>query len=138
MKIFSQHCELLQYSVTTPSKVAVQLHPDVVGDWTDWKNCLFLLAGIETDDVAKVPKAVKAIKRIGHMTNAEQIVINGFSGFANPGTNAEESSARAILADIEGRLTSNGWATHVMPFGWNKRWRLTVYDGVWAQRVTHV
>lgn len=136
MIIFSQHCESMEYTVVdTGTTAAERALPD---SRQSWDNCLFLLVGIQSGDSDKMAAAAKVIRRIGRMTETKRLVVNGFSGFAGPATRIAPELAQPVLTDLAKRLEERGLAVDVMPFGWNKRWRITVFDGVWAQRVSHI
>lgn len=138
MMIFSQYCDTLEYLADTPSAAAIALDPDHgPGHEFAFDHCLLLQVSVETGDLpATVAHAAKAVRRIGRHTGAKQLLISGFAGFAAPDRRPDPAAARAVLTALHERLATPEWLVYDAPFGWEKRWRLEVQPGVWAQRVT--
>lgn len=136
MNILSQRCRTLNYAVTTPSSAAMPLEPDIPGVTHEFGECLLLLIGVERGDSTFARAAAKAIRRIARKTDTTWIVINGFSHLTRPGHECDTTTARTVLARIAEHLRDHDFAVHMMPFGWNKTWRMEVRDGEWEQRMT--
>ncbi|MGF6889576.1 hypothetical protein ABIA39_009041 [Nocardia sp. GAS34] len=138
MKILSQRCATLEYTVTTASSAAVMLDSVNIGELQEFSDCLFLLVGVERSDLGVARRAAKVINRIANKTGAIGIVINGFSQMADPHEHCDGPTAQRVLAVLAELLSARGWDVHTMPFGWNKQWTAQVLDGEWEQRVTHL
>ncbi|WP_158675605.1 threonyl-tRNA synthetase editing domain-containing protein [Nocardia stercoris] len=138
MNILCQRCRTFEYSLTTPGPGAAELDPGSRGQTYRFTDCVFLLVGIEEGDPRATTAAAKAIRRIARKTGATQIVLNGFSHLARPKLRPTAATASQALDALANRLRENGFATHQMPFGWNKSWRADVCDGEWQQRMVYI
>jgi hypothetical protein len=138
MKIFISRCRTFEYTVTTAGPSAVKLEPTKLGVPQSFAHCLALMIGVERGDLSSLSLATKMIRRVVTKTDATSIVINGFSHLATPDNRPDVSVAEKVLSDLSDRLERRGERVHLMPFGWNKRWRADVLDGEWEQRVIHL
>ncbi len=138
MRILSSRCRTFAYTITTPSRVAMELGPAVIGTVNRFDGCLFLMVGVERDDIRLGSRPVKTIRRIAAKTDAQCVVINGFSHLAHPGIRPDVDTARGVLDRLVEGLQARSLRVHLMPFGWNKQWTADVLDGEWEQRMDHL
>ncbi|MCU1644086.1 MAG: hypothetical protein JWN03_4361 [Nocardia sp.] len=139
MLIFSLHCQLFEYSMESPTDLAVDVDLESVGQRHSFKNCLYLLTSVEPHDGAKqVTRAARAIRKVLGATGAEQVVINGFATLAKIPAPAEHS--QEILRHFAFRLGEREPELLVqsLPFGWRKHWTMDVVAGPWGQRCLHL
>jgi hypothetical protein len=121
--------------VTTPSPAAVDLEAGQ-GREGEFVDCLLLQVSVESDDQqSTVACAAKMIRRIARMTQAKQVLINGFAGFANPARRPDPAAAIAVLTALHDRLACAGLPVYSAPFGWEKSWHMEIHPGEWQQRV---
>jgi bisphosphoglycerate-independent phosphoglycerate mutase (AlkP superfamily) len=70
-------------------------------------------------------QALKHLKWLANKRALKQVVLHSFAHLG--GDSAPPAAAQALLERLAGRLTENGYTTHVTPFGYSNQWELSVY-----------
>jgi hypothetical protein len=148
MRIVSNRCRTVEYTVTTASPCAIDLEPTAIGARRCFRDCLLVTIGVDHGDRALAGTVVQLVRRIVTESDAGPIVVEGFASLPGPGERhstppgfdvlSELAEALDVLTEVTERLEERGEQVHLMPFGWYKSCRVDPLDGVGTQHVIHV
>ncbi|MEV4240675.1 hypothetical protein ACIBJI_39540 [Nocardia sp. NPDC050408] len=148
MRIVSNRCRTVEYTVTTASPCAIDIEPSVIGARRCFHDCLLITIGVDRGDRTLVGTVVQLLRRIVTESDAGPIVVEGFACLPRPGERhstpagfdvlAELAEALDVLTEVTERLEEHGEQVHLMPFGWHKNCRIDPLDEVGSQHVIHM
>ncbi|MEV4128524.1 threonyl-tRNA synthetase editing domain-containing protein [Nocardia sp. NPDC049707] len=148
MRIVSNRCHTVEYTVTTASPCAIHIEPSVIGARRSFHDCLLVTIGVDRGDRALAGTAVQLVRRIVTESDAGPIVVEGFACLPRPDERAstpagfdvlsEFAEALDVLTEVTERLEERGEQVHLMPFGWYKNCRVDPLDGIGTQQVIHM
>ncbi|MGW4771702.1 hypothetical protein ACWEO2_27140 [Nocardia sp. NPDC004278] len=148
MRIVSNRCRTVEYTVTTASPCAIALEPSAIGARRCFHDCLLLAVGVDRGDRALAGTAVQLVRRIVTESDAGPIVVDGFACLPGPGERdstpvgfdvlAELAEALDVLTEVTERLEERGEQVHLMPFGWYKMCRVDPLGGFGTQHIIHM
>ncbi len=122
MKILLLHAEAFSYETR---KKAIKNPPDPPGSW-ECTNCLVVYTSIEEDDNAhSVMEAVDSIMDVASRVKPETVVVYPYAHLSS--NLAPPRQAHSMLVELEKTLAGKGVKVHRAPFGWYKRFSITVY-----------
>lgn len=76
-------------------------------------------------DASVFRQALKHLKWLANKRELRSIVLHSFAHLG--GTSAQPSAAQDLLLRLAERLSANGYATAVTPFGYSNEWELEVF-----------
>ncbi|MEV6139414.1 threonyl-tRNA synthetase editing domain-containing protein [Nocardia sp. NPDC051990] len=148
MRIVSNRCRTVEYTVTTASPCAIYIEPSVIGARRSFHDCLLVTIGVDRGDRALAGTAVQLVRRIVTESDAGPIVVEGFACLPRPDERAstpagfdvlaEFAEALDVLTEITERLEERGEQVHLIPFGWYKNCRVDPLDGIGTQQMIHM
>lgn len=148
MRIVSNRCRTVEYTVTTAGPCAIEIEPSVIGARRWFHDCLLVTIGLDRGDRALAGTAVQLLRRIVTESDAGPIVVEGFVCLPRPGERhsmpagfdvlSELAEALDVLTEVAERLEERGEQVHLMPFGWYKNCRIAPLDRVGTQHVIHL
>ncbi|WP_433525870.1 hypothetical protein ACQPZ2_13700 [Nocardia pseudovaccinii] len=148
MRIVSNRCRTVEYTVTTASPCAIDIEPSVIGTRRCFHDCLLVTIGVDRGDRALTGTVVQLLRHVLTESDAGPIVVEGFARLPGPGERhstpvgfdvlAELADALDVLTEVAERLEERGEQVHLMPFGWHKNCRVEPLDGIGTQHVVHM
>ncbi|WP_433202700.1 threonyl-tRNA synthetase editing domain-containing protein [Nocardia sp. CA-107356] len=148
MRIVSNRCRTVEYTVTTASPCAIDLEPSVIGARRCFHDCLLVEIGVDRGDRALAGTAVQLVRRILTESDAGPIVVEGFACLPRPSERhstpagfdvlSELAEALDVLTEVAERLEERGEQVHLMPFGWYKSCNVDPLGGIGTQHVIHM
>ncbi|WP_327100808.1 hypothetical protein OIE68_19665 [Nocardia vinacea] len=145
MRIVSNRCRTVEYTVTMASPCAIDIEPSVIGARRYFHDCLLVTIGVDRGDRALAGTAVQLLRRMVTESDAGPIVVEGFVCLPRPGERhstpagfdvlSELAEALDVLTEVAERLEERGEQVHLMPFGWYKNCRI---DPLGTQHVIHM
>ncbi|MEU0499719.1 hypothetical protein [Nocardia sp. NPDC005998] len=134
MRAVGNRWRSFEYTLVSAGPCAVAVDLPTVGMAQMFADCLVMRVDVEPGDCPLTAEAVRAIRYLCLVSEADHIVIAGTPNWTTRGSRFT-SGARPldvlthiadtldVLADLSEQLGEYGERVHLMPFGWNLAWR---------------